>query len=49
MTMQSFDMEDTLEDYKNIYRGTQGFRTSLEAIGPLTFMLEDCYNKYYVA
>jgi hypothetical protein len=37
----SFDMEDALEDFKNIYKGIQGFCTSLAAIGPLAFMLED--------
>jgi hypothetical protein len=37
----SFDMEDAQEDFKKIYKGIQGFCTSLAAIGPLTSMLED--------
>jgi hypothetical protein len=36
----SFDLEDALEDFKKIYKGIQGFCTSLAAIGPLTSMLE---------
>jgi hypothetical protein len=34
-------MEDALEGFPKIYKGIQGFCTSLAAIGPLTSMLED--------
>jgi hypothetical protein len=58
LSYAEFRQEGCPSRFQKIYRGIQGFCTSLADIGPITSMLEDeqslsmgddCYCKYYVA